>query len=133
MQSLMLVKLFLLIMMTNQQWKENLSLFQLLGMEDNNWAVKIPDCLVQFHIFFHLSCREFVLFLLSTDVSRYNNHWSPYYRHCTPCISNFSAVIKIDSDNYQQEQTFLLKQTELAAPEIINRGNLIIIISIKSI
>lgn len=68
------------------------------------------------------SRREFARFLLGTDVSRYNNHWSPYYRHCTPCIANFSAVLKIDSDNYQEEQIFLLKQTGLSAPEIINKG-----------
>ena len=78
---------------------------------------------VNFHLTELNVPREFVQFLLDTDVSRYNNHWSPYYRHCTPCIANFSAVFKIDSSSYEEEQAFLLNQTGLAPPEIINKGN----------
>ena len=66
--------------------------------------------------------REFVLYLLMSEVREYNNHWSPYHKHCTPCIANFSAVAKIDSEHYKLEELFILKQTGLPQPETINKG-----------
>ena len=57
--------------------------------------------------------------------TEYNNHFSPYFLHCTPCIANFSAVVKIDSPQYKAEENYLLQKTgllELVQPEKRNQG-----------
>ena len=64
-----------------------------------------------------------MLFLLLSEVREYNNHWSPYHKHCSPCIANFSAVAKIDSSQYELEEVFILNQTGLPAPGTINKGS----------
>ena len=71
----------------------------------------------------HFLSREFVLYLLKTDVHHLNNHWSPYYLHCSPCIANFSVVLKLDSEHYNLEEKFLLQRTNLYKPEMRNVGS----------
>ena len=70
-------------------------------------------------------CRDFLLYLSVIKATEYNNHFSPYFLHCTPCIANFSAVIKIDSPQYKAEENYLLQKTGLLAlvqPEKRNQG-----------
>ena len=70
-------------------------------------------------------CREFLLYLSVIKATEYNNHFSPYYLHCSPCIANFSAVVKIDSPQYKAEENYLLQKTgllELVQPEKRNQG-----------
>ena len=72
-----------------------------------------------------LLCREFLLYLSVTEATEYNNHFSPYFLHCSPCIANFSSVVKIDSPQYNAEENYLLQKTgllELVQPEKRNQG-----------
>ena len=69
--------------------------------------------------------REFAWYLLETDVLDYNNHWTPYYQHCSPCIANFSSIVKIDSSQFPREEEYLLKRTglyDLVKPDRRNVG-----------
>ena len=43
----------------------------------------------------HLCCRrfsEFVDYVLGKDLRYDDEHWSPYYKECTPCHINFTFV-----------------------------------------
>ena len=65
------------------------------------------------------------MYLSVIKATEYNNHFSPYYLHCSPCIANFSAVVKIDSPQYKAEENYLLQKTgllELVQPEKRNQG-----------
>ena len=46
--------------------------------------------------------QQFVQFLLQTQASDYNQHWRPYFMQCTPCIANYSAVVRLEREEDQQ-------------------------------
>ena len=98
-------------MIRNFQLRGSLLLFQL---SSTHFCYKV--------IVFSFSFREFILYLLKTDVHNLNNHWSPYYLHCSPCIANFSVVLKLDSAHYELEENFLIQKTSLFKPEHRNMG-----------
>ena len=66
--------------------------------------------------------REFILFLLEVGVTS-DNHWIPYFKQCTPCIANFSAVIKLDSESFPQEEMYVQNKTGLTMFGHIPRRN----------
>ncbi|XP_076066955.1 carbohydrate sulfotransferase 11-like [Oratosquilla oratoria] len=55
---------------------------------------------------------EFVNYLLLTPQSRYDPHWMPYYRHCSPCVVNYSAIAKLETRN--EDIPFILEDAGLA-------------------
>ena len=55
---------------------------------------------------------EFVLYLLATDVAKYNSHWLPIHLLCRPCSFPYTIVAKtetIERDSRKQSSTFSSK------------------------
>ena len=55
---------------------------------------------------------EFVLYLLATDVAKYNSHWLPIHLLCRPCSFPYTIVAKtetIERDSRKHSSTFSSK------------------------
>ena len=54
--------------------------------------------------------NQFVEFLLDTPIDSFNPHWRPYYLHCSPCLGNWTTIVKLEETaemNYLMEMTGL--------------------------
>jgi len=44
------------------------------------------------------------MYLISTDVVYYDDHWLPVYFSCTPCLVNYDFIAKVETYTEDQEQ-----------------------------
>lgn len=57
--------------------------------------------------------REFVLYLINTDIASYgDDHWMPYYLFCTPCSLNYDIIAKVFNSIGINSKSFDLKLFE---------------------
>ena len=76
--------------------------------------LKTHSMLLSESVFIYLNCRtkpqsgysvydttptfqEFVSYLLTTDVAKYNSHWLPVYLLCRPCTLPYTIIAKTET------------------------------------
>ncbi|XP_031780903.1 carbohydrate sulfotransferase 11-like [Nasonia vitripennis] len=56
--------------------------------------------------------REFVDYLINTDLASYaDDHWTPYYLYCTPCLINYDIIAKVET--LWRDQAYAIHQLGL--------------------
>ncbi|XP_058799283.1 carbohydrate sulfotransferase 11-like [Phymastichus coffea] len=57
--------------------------------------------------------REFVEYLIHTDLTSYaDDHWTPYYLYCTPCLLNYDFIAKVET--LDRDQLYAIHQLGLS-------------------
>ena len=56
--------------------------------------------------------REFVQYLLDTDVEQYDEHWRPIFLLCTPCHVRFDIIAKMET--LKDDSKFVLSHRDLS-------------------
>ncbi|KAK7065346.1 hypothetical protein SK128_015664 [Halocaridina rubra] len=55
---------------------------------------------------------EFVKYIIATDLVYYaDDHWMPYYLHCTPCLLDYDVIAKFET--LERDQTYIIKEKHL--------------------
>ena len=56
--------------------------------------------------------EEFIKYLIDTDLVLYSDdHWMPYYLHCTPCHIDFDVIAKFET--LQRDQNYIIQKRKL--------------------
>lgn len=56
--------------------------------------------------------EEFVKYLIVTDLVYYaDDHWMPYYLHCTPCLLDYDVIAKFET--LERDQNYIVKKKHL--------------------
>lgn len=56
--------------------------------------------------------EEFVRYLINTDLVYYaDDHWMPYYLHCTPCLVDYDVIAKFET--LDRDQKYIIEKRKL--------------------
>jgi len=55
--------------------------------------------------------REFVTYILNTPVTKFDEHWTPIWMLCTPCIIRYDAISKMET--FSEDTQYVLQQAGL--------------------
>lgn len=56
--------------------------------------------------------EEFVRYLINTDLVYYaDDHWMPYYLHCTPCLVDYDVIAKFET--LERDQRYIIQKRKL--------------------
>lgn len=56
--------------------------------------------------------EEFVRYIINTDLVYYSDdHWMPYYLHCTPCLLDYDVIAKFET--LDRDQNYIIKKRKL--------------------
>ncbi|XP_066600335.1 carbohydrate sulfotransferase 11-like isoform X2 [Prorops nasuta] len=55
--------------------------------------------------------REFVNYLIDSDLVKADDHWIPYYYYCTPCSVKYDIVAKVET--LKRDQIFAIEKLKL--------------------
>lgn len=55
--------------------------------------------------------KEFITYLLSTPVTKYDEHWTPIWMLCSPCIVRYDVIAKMET--FSEDTMFTIAQAGL--------------------
>lgn len=57
--------------------------------------------------------KEFILFLIDNykKGQRFDEHWSPIFKFCTPCSINYTLIAKVET--FQRDTEYIIRQSGL--------------------